>query len=112
MMKGMARAHREVDMMTRLRCPYVINFVGASFVPGKICLVTELCNSGSVADVIFSQRNFNYLLVLKVSLDMAKGISFLHTYARTTALLLLLRVSPTTPCQRACRVPRVACVSL
>jgi serine/threonine protein kinase len=79
----MARAHREVDMMTRLRCPYVINFVGASFVPGKICLVTELCNSGSVADVIFSQRNFNYLLVLKVSLDMAKAISFLHTYART-----------------------------
>lgn len=67
--------------MTRLRCPYVLNFVGASFVPGKTCLVTELCTNGSVSDVVFSDKNFNYLLVLKVSLDMAKAIAFLHTYA-------------------------------
>jgi len=65
--------------MTRLRCPYVLNFVGASFVEGKTCLVTELCTNGSVSDVVFSDKNFNYLLMLKVALDMAKAISFLHT---------------------------------
>jgi serine/threonine protein kinase len=78
-----------VDIMTRLRCPYVLNFVGASFVEGKTCLVTELCTNGSVSDVVFSDKNFNYLLMLKVALDMAKAISFLHTYPPPT--------SPPTP---------------
>lgn len=35
---------------------------------------------GSVADVVFSTKNFNYMLVLKVALDMAKAINFLHAY--------------------------------
>ena len=70
--------------MTRLRCPYVLNFVGASFVPGKTCLVTEICTHGSVSDIVFSDKNFNYLMMLKVALDMAKAISFLHTYACLT----------------------------
>jgi serine/threonine protein kinase len=81
---------REVDIMTRLRCPYVLNFVGASFVEGKTCLVTELCTNGSVSDVVFSDKNFNYLLMLKVALDMAKAISFLHTYRPTSSLCVLL----------------------
>ena len=85
---------REVDIMTRLRCPYVLNFVGASFVPGKTCLVTELCTHGSVSDVVFSEQNFNYLLMLKVALDMAKAISFLHTYARLLSLSLSLFALP------------------
>jgi hypothetical protein len=79
---------REVDIMTRLRCPYVLNFVGASFVPGKTCLVTEICTHGSVSDIVFSDKNFNYLMMLKVALDMAKAISFLHTYARLLSLSL------------------------
>jgi serine/threonine protein kinase len=66
--------------MTRLRCPYVVNLIGASHVEGKRCIVTELCKHGSVADLVFSDKNLNYLLVLKVALDMAKAIAFLHAY--------------------------------
>ena len=94
MMVMMMMNGREVDIMTRLRCPYVLNFVGASFVPGKTCLVTELCTHGSVSDVVFSEQNFNYLLMLKVALDMAKAISFLHTYARLLSLSLSLFALP------------------
>jgi hypothetical protein len=96
-----------VDLMMRLRCPYVLHFIGASVVPYKACLVTELCSNGtnsalacsmeqprsrffclvitgSVADVVLSDRPFNYLVMLKFALDMAKALSFLHTYAPYT----------------------------
>ncbi len=45
--------HREVQIMNRLRSPYVLNFIGASFVPGKICLVTEICSKGTVIIIIY-----------------------------------------------------------
>jgi serine/threonine protein kinase len=69
-----------VNILNRLRCPYVLNFIGASHVEGKRCIVTEICKHGSVADLVFSDKSFNYLQVLKVALDMAKGITFLHAY--------------------------------
>ncbi|ELR16527.1 protein kinase domain containing protein [Acanthamoeba castellanii str. Neff] len=87
--RQLAEFQKEVDIMTRLRCPYVLNFVGASFVPGKTCLVTELCTHGSVSDVVFSEQNFNYLLMLKVALDMAKAISFLHTDIKPDNFLIV-----------------------
>lgn len=75
---------REVNILNRLRCPYVLNFIGASHVEGKRCIVTELCKFGSVGDLVFSDKSFNYLLMLKVALDMSKAISFLHGYPTST----------------------------
>jgi len=73
-----------VNTLNRLRCPYVLNFIGASHVEGKRCIVTELCQFGSVGDLVFSDKSFNYLLMLKVALDMSKAISFLHGYPAAT----------------------------
>ena len=39
-----------------------------------------------MADVVLSDRPFNYLVMLKFALDMAKALSFLHTYAGTSDL--------------------------
>jgi serine/threonine protein kinase len=72
---------REVNILNRLRCPYVLNFVGASHVEGKRCIITELCSQGSLADLVFSEKPFTYLLLLKVALDMSKAVAFLHGYA-------------------------------
>jgi hypothetical protein len=41
------RTRREVNILNRLRCPYVLNFIGASHVEGKRCIVTELCKHGT-----------------------------------------------------------------
>ena len=73
-----------MNTLNRLRCPYVLNFIGASHVEGKRCIVTELCKFGSVGDLVFSDKSFNYLLMLKVALDMSKAISFLHGYPAAT----------------------------
>jgi tRNA A-37 threonylcarbamoyl transferase component Bud32 len=77
--REMEEFQKEVDLMMRLRCPYVLHFIGASVVSYKACLVTELCVNGSVADVIFSTRKLKYLTTLKFALDMAKALDFLHT---------------------------------
>jgi hypothetical protein len=34
-----------------------------------------------VADLVFSDKSFNYLMMLKVALDMSKAVSFLHGYS-------------------------------
>jgi len=70
---------REVEVMSTLRSPYILHFVGASFVRGKVCLVSEYCAKGSLGRFIKSKKPFNYLLKLKVAVDMAKGINFLAT---------------------------------
>jgi peroxidase len=77
--RQIAEFKKEVDVMMRLRSQHILHFVGASFVPGKICLVSEYCPKGSLSNFIFSSKPFNYLLKLKVASDMAKAISFLHT---------------------------------
>lgn len=34
---------RELDMMRRLHHPNIITFIGASFIPGKMGIITEYC---------------------------------------------------------------------
>ncbi len=44
---------REIELMNKLRSPYIVNFIGASYVPGKLCVVTEFMEKGSVARIFF-----------------------------------------------------------
>eukprot|EP01087_Luapelamoeba_hula_P016538 TRINITY_DN5092_c0_g1_i1.p1 TRINITY_DN5092_c0_g1~~TRINITY_DN5092_c0_g1_i1.p1 ORF type:complete len:867 (-),score=116.54 TRINITY_DN5092_c0_g1_i1:250-2850(-) len=69
---------KEVKMMTKLRSPYVINFVGASHVPNKLCLVTELCSLGSLNNLVFSDEGIKYGIILRMALHMALGVELLH----------------------------------
>lgn len=39
---------REIDLMTKLRHRNIVQFVGASKVPGKLAIVTEFIEEGSV----------------------------------------------------------------
>lgn len=34
--------------MNRLRSPHVVNFIGASYIPGKLCVLTEFMEKGSL----------------------------------------------------------------
>jgi serine/threonine protein kinase len=67
----------EVALFEKLRCPYFVNFVGASHVPSKQCICTELVARGSVAQVIKSSR-IATALKAKMLLDAAEALTFLH----------------------------------
>ena len=58
--------------MTKLRSPYVINFIGAGHSLGKLCILTEYCNRGSISEVIFSKSKIRYGLLLRYTIPSQK----------------------------------------
>ena len=69
---------REIELMERLRCPFVAGFVGAVVFPGQLCLVSEFYHLGGVG-AIFRTTRQSSLLKLRVCLDCAKGMAYLHS---------------------------------
>ncbi|ELP84368.1 serine/threonine protein kinase, putative [Entamoeba invadens IP1] len=67
-------------MLDKFRCDYIIHFYGAVFIPNKICMVTEFAQFGSLQDLIKHKRSdeIETKLRVKMLLDAAKGISYLH----------------------------------
>ena len=47
--------------MSKLRSPYIVNLLGASYVPGKLCVLTEFMDKGSVSRILFSFSSFTFL---------------------------------------------------
>ena len=78
--KQMKEFEKEVAMLDKFRCDYIIHFYGACFIPSKICMVTEFAQHGSLQTLI-DKRNPNdikELLRVKLLLDASKGIRYLH----------------------------------
>ena len=70
--------NKEVTMLDKFRCSYIIYFYGAVFIPNKICIVTEFATYGSLNDLIHHHEIINEKIRIKILLDSAKGISYLH----------------------------------
>ncbi|ELP83566.1 protein serine/threonine kinase, putative [Entamoeba invadens IP1] len=71
---------KEVSMLDKFRCEYIVHFYGACFLPNYLCLVTELAEFGSIQDVKDKMPIDIYPLHLKTKLmvDAAKGVEYLH----------------------------------
>ncbi|ELP83647.1 protein serine/threonine kinase, putative, partial [Entamoeba invadens IP1] len=71
---------KEVAMLDKFRCEYIIHFYGACFMPNKICMVTEYAQYGSLQDLMKHKKSdeIDMKLRIKVMFDAAKGISYLH----------------------------------
>ncbi|ELP92044.1 protein serine/threonine kinase, putative [Entamoeba invadens IP1] len=71
---------KEVSMLDKFRCEYLVHFYGAVFIPNRICMVTEFAEYGSLNDLMKKKREQSPCMAVKVKfmLDMAKGISYLH----------------------------------
>ncbi|EKE38706.1 hypothetical protein ENUP19_0061G0124 [Entamoeba nuttalli] len=69
---------KEVLMMDKMRCPYIINFVGAVDTLDHYSIITEYAQFGSLKDV-YQKNEFNDLLAYKMLNDVAKGMTFLHS---------------------------------
>jgi serine/threonine protein kinase len=68
---------KEIDLMHKLRSPFIVNFIGASYVPGKLCVVTEFMEKGSVAHIL-QKLKIEHVLRLKIAYDCAQAMAFLH----------------------------------
>lgn len=69
---------KEAHMLETLRHPCIIGFVGAVHTAGQLTLVTEYCPYGSLASVLKKKGQLTPSLKLKVLLDAAHGMDYLH----------------------------------
>ena len=79
--ESMEEFEKEVAMLDKFRSDYIIHFYGACFLPGKLCMVTEFAEYGSIQDLIYKRPNENEItpkLKTKILLDAAKGVQYLH----------------------------------
>ena len=72
---------REVSTLSILRHPNLVIFMGAIAEPSNICIVTEYCAGGTLFNILHQKRELklSWELRLKILLEIATGMNFLHT---------------------------------
>ncbi|XP_065880826.1 serine/threonine-protein kinase STY46-like isoform X2 [Euphorbia lathyris] len=70
---------QEVFIMRKIRHKNVVKFIGACTRPPNVCIVTEFMCGGSMFDFLRKQKQvFNLQSLLRVAIDVAKGMNYLH----------------------------------
>ncbi|XP_030461430.1 serine/threonine-protein kinase STY46-like isoform X1 [Syzygium oleosum] len=70
---------QEVFIMRKVRHKNVVQFIGACTKPPNLYIVTEFMSGGSVYDYLHKQKGvFKLPVLLKVAIDVAKGMHYLH----------------------------------
>jgi len=74
----MEEFRKEVKIMTHLRHPNVVLFMGACTEPNHLAIVTELLPRGNLSDILHSNIEISLLQKLKWAKDVAQGMNWLH----------------------------------
>ncbi|KAJ1698033.1 Protein kinase superfamily protein [Rhynchospora pubera] len=71
---------QEVMMLSNLRHPNIVKFIGACRKPMVWCIVTEYAKGGSVRQFLMRRQNRSVPLKLAVkqALDVARGMAYVH----------------------------------
>ncbi|KAL3505445.1 hypothetical protein ACH5RR_035286 [Cinchona calisaya] len=70
---------QEVYILRKVRHKNVVQFIGACTRPPLLCIVTEYMRGGSIYDFLHKKNGVLKLpAVLKVAMDVARGMSYLH----------------------------------
>eukprot|EP00927_Polykrikos_kofoidii_P018830 TRINITY_DN18775_c0_g1_i1.p1 TRINITY_DN18775_c0_g1~~TRINITY_DN18775_c0_g1_i1.p1 ORF type:complete len:829 (+),score=130.79 TRINITY_DN18775_c0_g1_i1:360-2489(+) len=71
---------REISVLLRLRHPNLVLFMGACTQAPKPLIVSEYCSGGTVFALLHQRRDtaLSWAQRLKVAIDVAKGMNFLH----------------------------------
>ncbi|PON60619.1 Phosphorylase kinase, gamma catalytic subunit [Parasponia andersonii] len=69
---------QEVDIMRKVQHKNVVQFIGASTRPPSLCIVTEFMSGGSVYDFMKQSGVLPLQSVLRVAIDVSKGMNYLH----------------------------------
>ncbi|OMJ95254.1 hypothetical protein SteCoe_1469 [Stentor coeruleus] len=72
---------QECQTMLTIRHPNIILFMGACTIQPNICLILEYCGNGSLWDILRNHSTpLPWYLRCKISLDIAKGVNYLHNF--------------------------------
>ncbi|KAH3732569.1 serine/threonine-protein kinase STY13 [Pelomyxa schiedti] len=69
----------ECDVMAGLHHPYIVGYIGACYVPGKLCICTELIPNGNLGKFLTSGVDIPYSLLLKFATNIAEAVAYLHS---------------------------------
>ena len=75
---SMAEFEKEVAMLDKFRCDQIVHFYGACFIPNHVMMVTEFAPCGSLMDCIMKRAEPAEMIKVKLMLDAAKGLAYLH----------------------------------
>jgi serine/threonine protein kinase len=56
---------RELDFMQNLKCPYIVNFLDCYIFRNRLWIMMELCEGGSLADILILEQNIKHEGFLK-----------------------------------------------
>lgn len=69
---------QEVSIMRKVRHKNVVQFIGACTRKPNLCIVFEYMSGGSVYDFIRREGPFKISQVLKIAVEVARGMDYLH----------------------------------
>jgi serine/threonine protein kinase len=69
---------REVEMCFKLRMPFIVTFYGRTISSNRLCIVMEYVHYGSLGAMIAKPDPILLKFKVRVALDVAKGMNFLH----------------------------------
>eukprot|EP01121_Diplochlamys_sp_Union-15-3_P022745 TRINITY_DN977_c0_g2_i2.p1 TRINITY_DN977_c0_g2~~TRINITY_DN977_c0_g2_i2.p1 ORF type:complete len:404 (-),score=60.51 TRINITY_DN977_c0_g2_i2:32-1204(-) len=77
--KVLSQFLKEVEIMTHLRHPNIVLYMGACTEPGELAIVTELVPKGNLHDLLHNSAiEISLVLKLKMAKDIAQGMNWLH----------------------------------
>jgi len=71
--------YNEIQVLSRLRHPNCLLFMGACFEPCNLCILTEYMARGSLFDILHNGAiRLDLRVVVQMALDAARGMAYLH----------------------------------
>jgi serine/threonine protein kinase len=65
--------------MCQLNHPNIVGFIGAVTEPSNLCIITQYCSRGSLADLLLDNSTWmNFKVKVKFALEAAQGMLYLH----------------------------------
>lgn len=78
--KVLGDLQKEVEILSNLRHPNVVLYIGACTRPPNVCLVTEWCVRGSLYDVLHDPSIvIDVRSIVRIAIGIAQGMNYLHS---------------------------------
>lgn len=74
--------NREVAVMSKVKHPHLVEFLGIVMNAGPLRVVTEYCTGGSLFDLLHNEEetDLNWKQQLKMCSDIAQAMNYLHSF--------------------------------